>query len=543
MNDITTVNNNNDNNNYIELLSSFSLLYIPIDVKLKSNLNLSDSNTLQFNNKENIKENIKDFEITTENTWYCHKGIFISHGIDKQFCICPEFSDGKRCERLAAEKYGQTFPIFRGCTSSWFLKDPNTDLPIFNLNIKKHKLLKDTVERFILWGKGRISHLNTLQNDDLINIEKIVNNPTELFFIEILKRYGPYNQQDVIILNNLLKFNQFHLDKVLKRIKEKGKIKKKPKIIFSFLISSSPERTIELFNNLYSKDHYYIFSISKLSSGVRLELEENLNKFKNVLIIKEEDSIKGWWGSYTLIYIELISYLYSFNNNWNDWDYILNLSESHFPLQSLQQLEDFIILNQNKEAFVEITMNAEERMTWNFIDVGGLIPRIGLTSNGRSSHCIFSGIKMELDHFTTLGTLTPAGGSQWHLLSFKTIVYMLSSRIGIELLMTERRGVVPDEVYFTTFVKTLYEMGKRKESLWLVNDDEIPLNNYNIEENNDLLVVFFRPNPIELSEVNVDEIKSSMEEKPTFFARKFSSVKNMILYKNLFLLNNTSYSK
>ncbi|CAB3397880.1 unnamed protein product [Caenorhabditis bovis] len=160
-------------------------------------------------------------------------------------------------------------------------------------------------------------------------------------------------------------------------IDESNKVKK-AKILFLLQLNGRNERQVKRFiRSIYSKNHYYYIHVDKRQKFMHSEMTKVAKKLENVVISQKRFSTI--WGGASLLemFLEVIRESLQ-NENINDWDYIVNFSESDFPVLPFKDFENLINANIGysflaahgyntgrfiqKQGFEYVFLECEERM-------------------------------------------------------------------------------------------------------------------------------------------------------------------------------------
>ncbi|KAI1292127.1 Xylosyltransferase oxt [Halotydeus destructor] len=119
------------------------------------------------------------------------------------------------------------------------------------------------------------------------------------------------------------------------------------KIAFVFTVNGRAFRQLKrLIKNVYSPRHIYLFHVDKRQDYLHRELKNLEMKFSNIHVMPQR--LPTIWGGASLLKILLSAMKHLVRIENNDWDYFINLSESDFPIKSLERLELFLTANKGK---------------------------------------------------------------------------------------------------------------------------------------------------------------------------------------------------
>lgn len=110
------------------------------------------------------------------------------------------------------------------------------------------------------------------------------------------------------------------------------------KIAFLLILTGQNARQVKrLIKNIYSETHIYYLHVDGRNDKLLQELHHALKGWKNIFFASSR--YRTIWGGTSMLpmTINAISYLYHY-----DWDFLINLSESDFPIKSLIALESYL---------------------------------------------------------------------------------------------------------------------------------------------------------------------------------------------------------
>ncbi|GBM80770.1 Xylosyltransferase oxt [Araneus ventricosus] len=118
-------------------------------------------------------------------------------------------------------------------------------------------------------------------------------------------------------------------------------------VVFLLTVNGRAVRQVyRLINSLFSERHYFYIHVDSRQDYLYRELKLLEKHFPNIRL--SDVRLSTIWGGASLLQMLLscISELLLLKD-WN-WDYVINLSESDFPIKSLSSLERFLIANNGK---------------------------------------------------------------------------------------------------------------------------------------------------------------------------------------------------
>ncbi|VDN22231.1 unnamed protein product [Cylicostephanus goldi] len=132
---------------------------------------------------------------------------------------------------------------------------------------------------------------------------------------------------------------------------------KRPRILFLLQLNGRNERQVKrLLKVLYSPYHYYYIHVDQRQLYMLTEVKAVAAKLSNVIVAPDAHSTI--WGGASLLTMVQDSRIFFIHAdairrsismpNLSDWDYLINLSESDFPVLTLNELETQLRLNPGK---------------------------------------------------------------------------------------------------------------------------------------------------------------------------------------------------
>lgn len=162
------------------------------------------------------------------------------------------------------------------------------------------------------------------------------------------------------------------------------------RLAFIFSVNGRSIRQIKrLIKQLYSPRHFYLVHVDKQNDFLFNFLDDELSKVSNIIITRER-FYTIWGGSELLeMILNSIRTLIGFK-----WNYVINLSESDYPIKSLSELESYLAQldgmnflkfhSQNNDAFIRkqglevLFLQCENRM-WRLNKKRDLVQNIHFT--------------------------------------------------------------------------------------------------------------------------------------------------------------------
>ncbi|KPJ07173.1 Xylosyltransferase oxt [Papilio machaon] len=119
--------------------------------------------------------------------------------------------------------------------------------------------------------------------------------------------------------------------------------KESVRIVFLLTLNGRALRQVHrLINVLYRSHHYFYIHVDKRQDYMHRKLSALEKEFKNVRLAPNRYATI--WGGASLLKMLLSSMKDFMSLGWQ-WDYVINLSESDFPIKSLEDLERFLSAN------------------------------------------------------------------------------------------------------------------------------------------------------------------------------------------------------
>ncbi|CAG4950162.1 unnamed protein product [Colias eurytheme] len=210
------------------------------------------------------------------------------------------------------------------------------------------------------------------------------------------------------------------------------------RIIFLLTLNGRALRQVyRLINALYKTSHYFYIHIDKRQDYLHRKLLSLEKKFPNIKLAPIRYSTI--WGGASLLQMLLTCMMDFFKLGW-EWDYVINLSESDFPIKSLEELEKFLSENKGLN-FVK----SHGREVQRFIKKQGL----DKTFVECETHMWRIG-ERKLPHGITID-----GGSDWVALSPEFVSYVVKEKDallnGLDIIF--QHTLLPAESFFHTALR------------------------------------------------------------------------------------------
>ncbi|KAL7022478.1 hypothetical protein ACKWTF_012256 [Chironomus riparius] len=213
----------------------------------------------------------------------------------------------------------------------------------------------------------------------------------------------------------------------------------KAKIVFLLTLNGRALRQVyRLIKSIYSVDHFYYIHVDTRQDYLYRELLPLETAFQNIRLARKR--LATIWGGASLLEMLLSCMADLLKSDW-EWDFVLNLSESDFPIKSIDKLTQFLTANKNKN-FVK----SHGREVQRFIQKQGL----DKTFVECDTHMWRIG-----DRLLPLG-IQIDGGSDWICLSRNFIEYVTAEekdKLIEGLLKIFRFTLLPAESFFHTAIR------------------------------------------------------------------------------------------
>lgn len=219
----------------------------------------------------------------------------------------------------------------------------------------------------------------------------------------------------------------------------KDKPKNRPRIVFLLTLNGRAVRQVKrLLGAIYRPHHYYYIHVDERQIYLRTQLMLDTMNYKNI-------EFANWcmstiWGGASLLSMHLKSMkdLILKKRNWT-WDYILNLSESDFPVKSIELLENYLAFYNNSNflrAHGKDTpkFSRKQGVEKIFVECDKHMWRVG-------DRFLPNGIRVD-------------GGSDWFCLSKSFVSYMIEKPddIFLDLRNYWQYSLLPSESFFHTLL-------------------------------------------------------------------------------------------
>jgi len=286
-----------------------------------------------------------------------------------------------------------------------------------------------------------------------------------------------------------------------------------PKIVFLLTINGRSIRQIfRLIKTIYHDQHFYYFHVDKRMGFLRKEIEKFISSVNKNNFYISDWSFPSIWGGSTLLQVHLnvMKDVLEFkkSKNW-DWDFILNLSETDFPIKTVNDLTLFLKQHMDKN-FVKFFANDFETFANNqALDITFLQCENRMWRIGKRKYPI--GIQL-------------GGGSDWFCLNSNLVDYIVNSNDEFlkYLKVYFNYTLLPSEAFFhTVILNSKFCNNYINSHLRFVNWKRE--RGCNCQHKNVVDWCSCSPNHLTTDDlITIQEFK----EKPIFFARKFDPLFN-----------------
>lgn len=210
-------------------------------------------------------------------------------------------------------------------------------------------------------------------------------------------------------------------------------------IMFIMLVHDDALMTSRIIKNLNDSTNLFIIHAdSKTSLRSMYQLKYLLKAYHNLYIM--EDQIDITWGGFSIVNATLAAIKYGSSLQLH-FDYIINLSSSHYPIKSNLCIKQTLSKRRNDN---------------------GEGDKIYMRYNNRPIHpspslwysyveCDQSMHRIAPLHF--IDSIDIYSGSQWFLLPSYTIDWLLHSDFSRDFIEYAKHILIPDEIYFITLFK------------------------------------------------------------------------------------------
>ena len=151
-------------------------------------------------------------------------------------------------------------------------------------------------------------------------------------------------------------------------------------IKLAFLLTLSGRSTAQIFRilrNIYSIHHLYYIHVDKRDDFLYNELQLLGKNYENIIVARSRFSTI--WGGPSLLRM-MIDSIYHLSQY--SWDYLINLSESDFPIKPISALESYLKVNKN---FIYLKSHKikgynfikKQGLQWNFYQCEDRVWRVG----------------------------------------------------------------------------------------------------------------------------------------------------------------------
>ena len=268
----------------------------------------------------------------------------------------------------------------------------------------------------------------------------------------------------------------FYLNSYKMKFQDRTNVEKnsKIKIAYIILIQTIADLTINLIKTLYTPNSIFVVHADvKMSPKELNNLKEEFQSFSNVYFLENRFNVNP--EGISVVYAELSCLLYLLHMNVN-WDYVINLSETSFPIKKTEEIES--ILTRESNSFTK------NFMVYSILDEKS--NKISKVTN-YYTECNYYGIQgskpkpIQLFQFNNSSSNLPKLyiGTQWFVLTKSFCEYVANFGQLNEYLSFFHTTHQPHELFFTTilmnspFSQTIDERswhyiayGRNNQKLW-----------------------------------------------------------------------------
>ncbi|XP_050072788.1 xylosyltransferase oxt-like [Anopheles maculipalpis] len=229
---------------------------------------------------------------------------------------------------------------------------------------------------------------------------------------------------------------------------------KKVRVAFLLMFHKRNLRQIHRFlRAIYDKNHYYYIHIDPKQHYLYHELLKLEKHFPNIHVTRQRHTVV--WGCFTQLQAMLASLKHMLSLPTWEPDYILNMSESDFPIKTVAKLTEFLTANRGR----------------NFIQMQGVAPiDTFISETGYDKNFVECDNRMRLigDRELPAG-VTMNGASDWFCLTREFVQYVLDERNDLvadfmtlmEHTIFGTENLFPQVLLNSHFCQTHYNSGLR----------------------------------------------------------------------------------
>ncbi|XP_064639668.1 xylosyltransferase oxt-like [Lineus longissimus] len=269
-----------------------------------------------------------------------------------------------------------------------------------------------------------------------------------------------------------------------------------------------------LFKAIYHVNHYFYIHVDSRQDYLHTELSKLAKKYHNVRLVKTRMSTI--WGGASLLQMLLMCMKDLLEMEDWSWDFVVNLSESDFPVKHNDKLAVFLTANRHR----------------NFVKSFGTKTPQFMRKQGLGKTFIECDTHMwRLSDRTLPGGILLDGGSDWIALNRKFIQYILSdgNPLILGLKQVFKYTLLPAEAFFHTLLHN-------SEFCDTVVDNNLHLTNWRRKQGCKCqykhVVDWCGCSPNDFKSEDFSRFLS-LEQKPIFFARKFEAIINQDIINNI----------
>lgn len=277
-------------------------------------------------------------------------------------------------------------------------------------------------------------------------------------------------------------------------------------IRIAFLLSLSGRDYLQvkrLVDNIYSSQHHYYIHVDRQDDYLLRELKLMYANHDNVLFASSR--FRTIWGGTSLLRMILDSMKSLLRE---EWDYIINLSESDFPLKSLGQLESYLAKNPSSVYLKTHGLRGyqfikKQGLEWNFYECENRLWRLGRRKLPRG--------------------IVYSGGSDWFALPREFCQYIMDNLTNSESIVKPlyemyNHTLLPVESFFHTIALNSefcdkFQSGNLRVTNWNRKKSGVCQHKETVD--------WCGSSPLVYRSSDWERIQYFNESKNLFFARKF----------------------
>ncbi|BAB76022.1 beta-1,6-N-acetylglucosaminyltransferase [Anabaena sp. FACHB-709] len=235
-------------------------------------------------------------------------------------------------------------------------------------------------------------------------------------------------------------------------------------LAYLILAHNNPNHLQKLISSLDTSDVHFFVHIDGKSNILPFQANLISNK---VTFVQERRNI--FWGEFSIVQATIDLMKTALNKQ--DFDYLILISGSDYPLKNAQYIKDFFSKNKGSE-FINLVELPNEQASKNLnrlyqYRISFSSKNIVLRAFRRVINCIINDLfHWQRNYRKSLGELKPYAGSQWWALSGDACNYILNFIAkNPEILKFFQTALIPDESFFHTILANSDFLTKVKPNL------------------------------------------------------------------------------